>query len=109
MDDIDNTVIDEAQAILDNPSELWLNSPAGYPFAQRISKNDIGGLKSFMIGTTPDDQLQDYIRGLSHYDLIKSLLANGFSFKETWQPPTQMSQDEAIDGWSRRQRNAADY
>lgn len=105
MDAIEDTVIDEAQAILDSPQELWLNSPDNYPFSQKVNKNDVGGLKSFLISTTPDDQLQEYIRQMSHYELIRSLLGNGFSFKESWQPPLQIDQDTAINLWSRRPRN----
>lgn len=102
-------VVDPIQEIIDSPTELWLNSPDNYPFGQRVNKNDVGGLKSFMISVTPDETLQEFIRGMSHYDLIASFLSNGFSFKETWRPPTQISEDESVYAWSRRQRGNGNY
>lgn len=64
--------------------ELWLNSPIGYPFAQKIAKSDVGGLKSFLINTTPDQDLQETIRQMSHQELIESFERNNFTFDEEW-------------------------
>lgn len=64
--------------------ELWLNSPVGYPFAEKIAKSDVGRLKSFLINTTPDDLLQEMIRNMSHQQLIEDLERSGFTFDEEW-------------------------
>ena len=65
-------------------SELWLNSPEGYPFAEKIEKNDIGRLKSFLINTTPDEGLQEHIRQMTSEELYRSLEDSGFTFDEVW-------------------------
>lgn len=72
------------QEIIDDPRELWMNSPEGYPYAQKISKNDVGGLKSFLINVTPDDFLQEQIRQADHPTIIQQYLENGFTFDEQW-------------------------
>lgn len=73
-----------AKEIINDPRELWLNSPEGYVFAQKIEKGDVGGLKSFLINTTPDETVQDLIRGMGHEELIQSLLTNNFTFDEVY-------------------------
>lgn len=73
-----------AQQIFDDPRELFMNSPVGYPFAQRIHQRDIGNLKSFLINTTPDEAIQESIRQTGDVDIIQSYLDNGFTFDEEW-------------------------
>ena len=65
-------------------TELWLNSPEGYPFAEKIAKSDIGALKSFLIKTTPDEDVQEMIRQMSDDEVIEALEKNNFSFDEEW-------------------------
>ena len=65
-------------------NELYLNSPIGYPFAQKIEKNDDGQLKSFLINTTGDEQIAETIRQMSHEELIQDLERNGFTFDEEY-------------------------
>lgn len=64
--------------------DLWLNSPIGYPFAQKINKNDVGALKSFLIGTTADEQTHEMVRNMSHQELIEDFERNNFTFDEEW-------------------------
>lgn len=61
-------------------TDLYLNVPVGYPITQAIKKTDIPALKSFLINTTPDDQLQDWIREMSDEEIIQNCLDNGFTF-----------------------------
>lgn len=68
--------------IIHDPRQLWLNSPEGYPFAQKIEKGDIGQLKSFLISTTPDEATQELVRQMSHEQLIESYINNNFTFDE---------------------------
>lgn len=64
--------------------ELWMNTPVGYPFAQKIAKTDINGLKSFLISTTPDEGLQEMIRQMNDEEIVQTCLDNGFTFDEDW-------------------------
>lgn len=73
-----------AQEILDDPRELWLNTPEGYPFAQKLEKSDTQGIKSFLISTTPDEQIHEMIRQMSPIEVIQSCLNNNFTFDEQW-------------------------
>ena len=73
-----------AQEILDDERELFMNSPQGYPYAQRIPKHDLGNLKSFLINTTPDELIQQGIREATHIEVIQTYLDNGFTFDEQW-------------------------
>jgi hypothetical protein len=63
---------------------LYLNSPAGYPFAEKIEKTEISRLKSFLINLTPDEHFQNEIRAYSDEQLYKSLEDSGFTFDEEW-------------------------
>lgn len=65
-------------------TELWLNVPEGYPFAEKIAKDNIGGLKSFLINTTPDESIQQMIRDMSDQEVIQTCLNNNFTFDEEW-------------------------
>lgn len=82
--------------------ELYLCSPPGYPFGQRIAKSDIGGLKSFLIGTTPDDAAQELVRQMNADEVYRSLESNGFTFEENWRPPQEISLDQAVEGWRQK-------
>lgn len=64
--------------------ELWMNTPEGYPFAQKIAKSDTNGLKSFLINTTPDEQLQEMVRQMDHEQVVQACLDNGFTFDSEW-------------------------
>lgn len=70
--------------ILKDPRELYMNTPEGYPFAQKIEKSDIGQMKSFLINTTSDDQLQQMIREMTNAELIQTCLDNNFTFDTEW-------------------------
>jgi len=85
-------------------SELWLCSPIGYPFGEKIAKSDIGRLKSFLIGTTPDESVQEMIRQMSDEEIIADLERNGFTFEENWRPPQEISLDDAAAAWGRVRR-----
>lgn len=65
-------------------SELYMNVPIGYPFAQKIEKSNIGGLKSFLINTTPDESLQQMIRDMNDEEVVQTCLANNFTFDEEY-------------------------
>lgn len=64
--------------------ELYMNSPEGYPFAEKIAKTDIGRLKSFLIGISPDEALQQIVRDATNDEVISMLEKSGFTFDETW-------------------------
>lgn len=65
-------------------SELYMNTPIGYPFAQKISKTDIGALKGFLINTTPDEALQQMVRDMTDEEVIQTCLDNNFTFDEQY-------------------------
>lgn len=67
-----------------NDDELWMNTPEGYPFAQKIAKNDTQGLKSFLISTTPDEQVAQMIREMDHEQVVQTCLDNNFTFDPEW-------------------------
>lgn len=75
-----------AADIIADSRELWLNSPIGYAFAERINQHDEGRLKSFLINlfTAGDDQAGDAIRAASKEDVIQTFLNNNFTFDEEW-------------------------
>lgn len=82
--------------ILNDPRELWMNSPVNYPYAERIEKSDMMGLKRFLLQTTPDEEAQEFIRQMDHKQVIKALLDSHFTFDEEWLgarllPETDMS------------------
>ena len=64
--------------------ELWMNSPVGYLYAQKIAKSDINGLKSFLINTTSDELLQQMIREMTDQQLYENYERNNFTFDEEW-------------------------
>lgn len=78
-----------AQAIIANPDQLWLNTPVGYPYAERIHQNDIGNIKSFLIkifvgaGDVPGGD-GDAIRQATQEELIDTCLNNGWTFDPEW-------------------------
>lgn len=65
-------------------SELYLNTPIGYPFAQKILKTDINGLKGFLINTTPDQDLQQMIREMDETEVWLTCEENNFTFDEEY-------------------------
>jgi hypothetical protein len=73
-----------ALEILADPRELYMNVPEGFVFAQKIEKSDIGGLKSFLIGLSPDDNLQEDIRQMTNEQVIHTCLDNNFTFDEEY-------------------------
>ena len=72
------------EEIINSEKTLYMNSPVGYPFAQKIEHRDVGNLKSFLINTTPDELLQQQIRDMSHEAVIEAYLLNNFTFDEEW-------------------------
>lgn len=62
----------------------YLNAPVGYPIASKIEKTDIGGLKSFLINTTPDESMHELVRAASDEEVVKMLTDSGFTFDEQW-------------------------
>jgi hypothetical protein len=78
-----------AKDILARDEDLFLNSPIGYAFAERIEKKDLARLKSFMIAVMvgPDDKpggWGDAIRASSHEEVINTFLDNHFTFDPVW-------------------------
>jgi hypothetical protein len=65
-------------------SELYMNTPVGYPMAQKISKTDIGGLKSFLINITADKALQQMVREMTDEEVWQTCLDNNFTFDEQY-------------------------
>jgi len=72
--------------ILADERELWMNSPVGYLYAERINQREDGRIKSFLINifAQGDDEAGDSIRHASLEDCIQTLLNNGFSFDPEW-------------------------
>jgi hypothetical protein len=69
---------------MDDMTDLYMNTPIGYPFAQKILKTDIGGLKGFLINTTPDQDLQQMIRDMTDEEIWQTCLDNNFTFDEQY-------------------------
>jgi hypothetical protein len=67
-----------------NDSDLYMNVPMGYPFAAKLTKADIGGIKSFLINTTPDEQAQQLVREMTNEQVIQTCLDNNFTFDPEW-------------------------
>lgn len=67
-----------------NDEDLYMNTPQGYPFAQPLKKSDVGGIKSFLISTTPDEATQEMIRQMEDDQVIQTCLDNGFTFDAEW-------------------------
>lgn len=65
-------------------TQLWLNAPEGYPIAQEISQDDTGQLKSFIIGLTPDEEMQESVRQMTHEEVLQWFADNNFTFDEEW-------------------------
>ena len=81
------------QQILNDPRELWLNSPVGYPYADKISKNDEGGLRRFMIMISGSDEDSiEIARAASHVELLKMLLDSKFTFDPEWYGARELPQ-----------------
>lgn len=75
-----------AADIAADPRELWMNSPVGYAFAERVEKSNVGGLKSFLINVFApgDDAAGEAIRAATQEELIQTLLNSGFTFDPEW-------------------------
>lgn len=66
-------------------SELWLNSPQGYPYAERIEKNDETNILRFCIMICNGDKDADeMIRKANHQERIAWLEASNFTFDTEW-------------------------
>ena len=76
----------KAQEIIDDPRDLWLNSPIGYLYVERIEKKDMGHLKGFLINTftAGDDLMGDAIRQADDKAVIETYLNNNFTFDPEW-------------------------
>lgn len=87
-----------AKEVVENESELWLNSPVGYLFAERINQRDEGRLKSFLINifAQTDDAAADAIRQASLEDCVQTLIDSGFTFDSEWYGVRQLPM--GIDG-----------
>lgn len=71
--------------ILAEKRELFMNSPIGYPYAERIEKSEVGRLKSFLINLfASDEKYGDAIREATHEEVIDTFLNNGFTFDPEW-------------------------
>jgi hypothetical protein len=75
-----------AKEIIEHEGELFMNSPIGYEFAERVEKSNVGGLKSFLINifAGADDVTGDAIRAASHEEVVQTLLNNNFTFDPEW-------------------------
>lgn len=74
-----------AKDIVNDERELWMNSPIGYAYAQRIHQKDEGQLKSFLINIfAGDEAYAEAIRQASLEDVVQTLLDNNFTFDEQW-------------------------
>lgn len=75
-----------AKDIINDERELFMNSPIGYEFAERITQKEEGRLKSFLINifAPGDDQAGDAIRAANLEDVVQTLLNNNFTFDEEW-------------------------
>lgn len=75
-----------AAGIVAHEGELWLNSPIGYEFVERIEKADVGRLKSFLINifAADDDAAGDAIRQASAEEVVQTFLNNNFTFDSEW-------------------------
>lgn len=66
-------------------SQLWMNAPYGYPYAERLEKNDVEGIRRFLIMIAQGDRdTEDIIRVATHEQMLKMLEESGFTFDETW-------------------------
>ncbi len=72
--------------IVNDERELFLNSPVGYPFAERINQREESRLKGFLISlfTQGDDAMGDAIRQSTVEQCIQSFLDNNFTFDEQY-------------------------
>lgn len=75
-----------AKDIVADERELWLNSPVGYLYAERINQREEGRLKSFLINifAQGDDASGDAIRNASLEDCVQTLLNSNFTFDTEW-------------------------
>jgi hypothetical protein len=66
-------------------SELWMNAPFGYPYADHIEKNDEVGIKRFVMMISGDDKdVQQTAFDMTHPQRIKMLEDSGFTFDVEW-------------------------
>lgn len=75
-----------AADIMADSRELFMNSPEGYAFAERINQHDEGRLKSFLINifAPGDDAAGDAIRAANLEQVIQTFLDNNFTFDPEW-------------------------
>ena len=73
-----------AKEIIESKDVLYMSSPVGYQFAQKIDQHDISNLKSFLINIFQDEFVAESIRKASHEEVIQTYLDNGFTFDSEW-------------------------
>ena len=65
--------------------ELWMNSPIGYPYAEKIEKNNEHEILRFMLMISGADEAnQEVLREATHDQRIKMLEDSGFTFDPIW-------------------------
>ena len=92
-------------------SELWLNSPVGYPYAEKVRKSDTQGLKRFMLQITAGNkEMEQSVRDSTHLEIVKMLEDSKFTFDPEWYGARQLpmnasgTQRSALDDPYYRQR-----
>lgn len=75
-----------AADVLADERELFMNSPEGFAYAERINQRDEGRLKSFLINifAPGDDQAGDAIRASNLEQVVQTFLDNNFTFDPDW-------------------------
>lgn len=98
-----------AKEIVESTQELWLNSPIGYEFVEKIEKSDLGRLKSFLINlfAQGDDSVGDAIRNASHEEVVQTFLNSNFTFDEQWYGYREIP--KGIDGRPKSRLDDPDY
>lgn len=98
-----------AQEIIDSEQELWLNSPVGYPYAERINQREDSRLKSFLISlfAQGDDEFGDAIRRAETVDVVQTFLNNNFTFDADWLGARELP--KGIDGRPRSRLDDPEY
>lgn len=92
--------------------DLYLNSPIGYEYAEKIEKGEVGRLKSFLISifAGADDEpggMGDAIRNATQEEVIDTFLNNGFSFDTEWFGKRELP--KGVDGRPKSRLDDPDY
>lgn len=98
-----------AADVLADERELFMNSPEGYAFAERINQRDEGRLKSFLINVfgAMDDAWSDAIRAASLEQVVQTFLDNNFTFDPEWYGVRELP--KGIDGRPKSRLDDPDY